>query len=310
VIPAAYRDSSRATSDGALLAVAQPRHHAVVLFDSRPMTPRPIFAFGRHGRQAGEFVRPTGVALSARRNLVYVSDSDNHRIEVFRIDTASDGTVRTVDFVKAIGRRGSQPGEFFDPAGLALDADGNLYVCDTGNARVQVFDPGLAFMREWGGAGSPAPFVAPLSIAVEPSSDLVLVSDVARLEVRAFDRKGTALFTWGAPRNPHEGLSAGEFGYPFGLALAPHAVAFVGDTRRQDIQKFRRDTLIKTFGGPGMEDGRFFQPEGIALIDAKRLVVIDHGGHRGQLFSLDGAFLASFSIPAGDLFPSPTPANR
>src|SRR5262249_27036252 len=82
----AYRNNSRVAVDGALLAVVQPRLHAVVVFDARPTVPTPLFAVGRYGHQAGDLIRPTGIAISARRDLLFVSDTDNDRLVVFRLE--------------------------------------------------------------------------------------------------------------------------------------------------------------------------------------------------------------------------------
>ena len=51
------------------------------------------------------------------------------------------------DFVKAIGKRGNQPGQFNTPHTIANDAKGNIYVGDRGNSRIQVFDPDLNPVR-------------------------------------------------------------------------------------------------------------------------------------------------------------------
>jgi DNA-binding beta-propeller fold protein YncE len=306
----AYRDNSRAAYDGGLLAIVQPRYHAVVLFDARSGTPVRLLAFGRYGRQAGDLIRPTGIAVDARRGLVYVSDTDNDRIEAFRLEREAAGVVRSVSFAKAVGRNGSQPGEFKQPAGLALDREGNLYVCDAGNARVQVLNPKLTFIRQWGGAGSAlGQFDTPASIAVSQDGDTVFVSDIGRLQLQAFERDGTVVSAWGTPRHPDRGLASGELAFPFAIAAAEGFI-YVSDSRRQDVQKFRGPTLVKAWGGAGNEDGRFFQPEGVAVIDGGRVLVIDQGGHRGQIFSPDGAFIMTFLIPAGDLFPWPTPLSR
>lgn len=301
----AYRDHSRVAHDGALLAVVQPRHHAVVLFDSRPTPPRPVFAFGRYGRQAGEFLHPTGIALDARRGLVYVSDTGNDRIEVFRLDTDAGGQVRGAAFAKAIGQHGAEPGMFDRPAGLALDGDGRLYVCDSGNRRVQVFDAQLVFAEQWGGGAADRDlFVTPASLSIARDGT-VFVSDIGRLQVQVLDRAGTPLYAWGAPQHPEKGLADDEHGFPFAV-VAAGAGAYVSDTRRQQIRTFRGPKFLTAWGGPGNEDGRFFQPEGIAAI-GDRVLVIDQGGHRGQIFSTAGTFVASFAIPAGDLFPWATP---
>ncbi len=73
---------------------------------------------------------PTGIAIDANHDLVYVSESVSHHISVF----TSEG-----QFVSTFGKRGSGPGEFYCPNGLAVSADGILYVCDTNNNRVQCF---------------------------------------------------------------------------------------------------------------------------------------------------------------------------
>jgi hypothetical protein len=104
-------------------------------------------------------------------------------------------------------------------------------------------------------------------------------------------------------------VAPGELAFPFAITAA-NGFLYVSDSRRQDVQKFRRSDLIATWGGPGNDNGRFFQPEGIGAIDARRIVVIDQGGHRGQLFSPDGAFLSWFPIPAGDLFPWASPLRQ
>lgn len=306
----AYRDNSRMAHDDGLLAVVQPRFHSVVLFDVRSAPPRPMFAFGRYGRQAGQFARPSGVALDGKRGLVYVSDTDNDRIEAFRFERDKSGAIVGAAFLKAVGRSGSAPGELKQPAGLAVDRDGNLFVCDVGNGRVQVFDAKLAFVRQWGQSADAADrLVNPSSIAIDRASDTVYVADLGRLEIRAFDRSGTLQAVWGGPRNPEKGVAAGEVAFPFGIATG-QGVTFISDTRRQDIQKFRGSQLLQTWGGPGNEDGRFFQPEGIALLDAGTVVVIDQGGLRGQVFSTDGVFRQAFQIPPGDLFPWATPPAR
>ena len=69
-----------------------------------------------------------GVCIS--RGFVYISDFWNNRIVVF---------CTTGEFVTSIGKEGSNPGEFDQPAGIAIDADGFVYVCDQRNNRVQVF---------------------------------------------------------------------------------------------------------------------------------------------------------------------------
>ena len=77
----------------------------------------------------GEFERPGGIAVDGEGN-VYVADTFNHRIQVFR----PDGT-----FVGKWGQRGGGNGEFQFPRGIAVDSTGKVYVTDTDLGRVHVF---------------------------------------------------------------------------------------------------------------------------------------------------------------------------
>jgi sugar lactone lactonase YvrE len=59
-------------------------------------------------------------------------------------------------FIKAWGRKGSGPGEFDTPHGLAMDAAGRLFVADRGNSRVQIFDQDGKFLEQWRQFGRPS----------------------------------------------------------------------------------------------------------------------------------------------------------
>jgi DNA-binding beta-propeller fold protein YncE len=93
--------------------------------------------FGTDGSGAGQIHLPSGVAVDRDGNM-YVSDSDNWRMIKF----APDGTA--VDQYPACGGPGdcnvldgTDPGQFFDSNGVAVDGQGNLYVADSGNHRVE-----------------------------------------------------------------------------------------------------------------------------------------------------------------------------
>jgi DNA-binding beta-propeller fold protein YncE len=88
-----------------------------------------ITAFGEPGDAQGEFERPKGIAVDAGGR-IYVSDAQRDLVLVYR----SDGT-----FDYAIGGTGTSPGRFTHPAGLAI-AGARLYVADSQNRRIQVFE--------------------------------------------------------------------------------------------------------------------------------------------------------------------------
>ena len=103
--------------------------------------------FGSSGDDEGEFDDPSGLALNSENNLLYVSDSDNDRIQIFEIvdDTtcpsSTDEIVDGVCFVGEFGTTGTADGQFDSPLGIALDNSNDLlYVADSKNDRIQVFD--------------------------------------------------------------------------------------------------------------------------------------------------------------------------
>jgi tripartite motif-containing protein 71 len=84
---------------------------------------------GTHGTGAGQFDGAYGVAV--RGNRMYVSEMDNNRISVLSL---------TGQYLGSFGSAGSGHGQFRRPTAIAFDASGRLYVTDTGNERVEVFN--------------------------------------------------------------------------------------------------------------------------------------------------------------------------
>jgi len=94
----------------------------------------------------GTFNRETDIAWDPQDNM-YVSDGyGNSRV----VKIAKDGT-----WMKAVGTHGSGDNQFSTPHGIAADAQGNVYVADRGNFRIQVYDYDLNFKKSIGGVGAP-----------------------------------------------------------------------------------------------------------------------------------------------------------
>jgi hypothetical protein len=94
----------------------------------------------------GTFNRETDIAWDPQDNM-YVSDGyGNSRV----VKIAKDGT-----WVKAVGTHGPGDNQFSTPHGIATDAQGNVYVADRGNFRIQVYDYDLNFKKSIGGVGAP-----------------------------------------------------------------------------------------------------------------------------------------------------------
>jgi len=85
------------------------------------------------------------------------------------------------------GSWGTGEGQFHWPSGIATDADGNVYVVDTYNNRIQKFDSSGTFISTWGSSGSgEGEFYHPCGIATD-ASDNVYVVDTYSYRIQKFD---------------------------------------------------------------------------------------------------------------------------
>ncbi len=199
------------------------------------------------------------------------------------LNTGDDYHVRTFSkewgFISAYGASGAGIGEFDDPQGIAVDPDGNVYVADTGNNRIQKFDVNRVVVDLWGSAGTATgQFDAPTDIAIY---GLIYVTDTNNHRVQIFSRDGDYVGQFGG-----FGTAPGQFNRPTGIAVHPNSgYVWVVDSGNNRIQKFDPSgQVLAVVGSAGSEPGQFSEPLAIA-VDAFGLVyVADAGNYRIQVF--------------------------
>src|SRR5262249_45672425 len=102
-------------------------------------------------------------------------------------------------FVKSWGGEGPAPGQFSRPRALALGPDGNLYVADACNHRIQVFSRDGDLVRCWGTSGSePGQLSYPYDLAFNKAG-LLYVVEYGNHRVQKFTAEGESLGVWGGP---------------------------------------------------------------------------------------------------------------
>jgi len=112
---------------------------------------------------------------------VYVVDMGNHRIQKF--DTSTNFLPQ---LLAKWGTKGQEPGQFWNPWGIACDRDGCIFVTDTGNHRIQKFDRDGNFETQWGGfGGASGQFNFPYGIAVDRRGS-IFVLDSSNFRVQHF----------------------------------------------------------------------------------------------------------------------------
>lgn len=144
----------------------------------------------------GQF-RPTDVAIAGNR--LYVVDILNHQVHV--LDKRSGA------LLFKFGKAGSDKGDLFQPTNIAIGPDGDVYVAETGNFRVQRFSADGVHRRFYGEQGNvPGTFARPKGLAVDRSGR-IYVGDAAIQNVQIFEGDGRLLMDFGRPLKGLEGLN-------------------------------------------------------------------------------------------------------
>ena len=187
------------------------------------------------------------------------------------------------------GQAGSAPGEFRQPADLFADAQGNLWVADGLNNRIQKFDAEGNFLAQIRSAGAaPGGINEPWSVAVD-AEGFVYVADTWQHRIQKFTPDLTLVRTWGEP-----GISVDDplilFG-PRDIAIAPDGTLWVTDTGNNRLLHFRPDgEPLGIVNGPGAQ-AAFSEPVGVTLTADGSLLVADAWSGDILRFGPDAAYI-------------------
>ncbi|HYF36986.1 MAG TPA: putative Ig domain-containing protein, partial [Prosthecobacter sp.] len=237
------------------------------------------------------FNGPHGLARD-KAGYLYVADTANHVIRKI----SPTGDVTTIG--GTAGFCGSTDGSvavalFHSPQGVAVDAEGTVYVADTGNSvirkigldgKISTLAGSAGFPGSVNGTGAAARFMCPVGIVVDAAGNL-LVSDKEDHTIRKVTPAGVAtLFAGkaGTPGTANGGATSARFNSPKGLAIDSKGVLFVADAGNHAVRAVSKTGAVTTFAGAagvaGSADGlsanaRFHGPSGIA-VDAAGVVFV------------------------------------
>ena len=256
----------------------------------------PIRAWGGVGTGNGQFETPHGVVADAFGN-VYVSDWSMNRVQIF--DPAGSYLGQWGTFTPNPMPGGSGPAlvGFYQPQGIALSPQGDVYVAEWGARRVSRFSgAGLALVSgvgvkvyTWGAGLVQQPFGA----AAGGPGDDIFVADTGNNRIDNFFPNGTLLTSWGSL-----GAGSGQFNAPAGIALSGTPNLYVADAGNNRVQAFDLSGgYITQWGVAGSGIGQFSTPFGIAVDGVDTVDVVDQGNNRVQQFSGAGVFRTSWGSP-------------
>ncbi len=242
---------------------------------------------GAAGAGPGQFSAPRNVAV-AEDGRIYVLDSGNHRVQVF----GADGQLLT-----GWGSQGSEPGQFNEPWGLAID-ENFVYVADTWNHRIQKFTLDGEFVTLFGRSGAPSDepdtnglglFFGPRDIILLPDNRL-LITDTGNHRLQIADRDGRFLSQVG-----NFGNLLGQFNEPVGLGTGPDGFVYLADTWNGRIQQFTPDMVASNEWAVNAWAGQSINNKPYTAVDsAGRIYVTDPEGYRVLIFNNFGDYLGRF----------------
>jgi hypothetical protein len=208
--------------------------------------------FGTSGSGVGQLSEPSGIVFGRQPGFfisegpgeLLVADSGNDRVEVFAPRTTF--AVKLGDFLAAFGSLGAGNGQFNDPTDVAAEPDepGTYYVVDSGNGRVQKAKASwssktetlsLSYVSQFGSKGSGAgQFSAPTSVAADPTTGDVAVTDTGNHRIEEFLPAGSYVATFGSAGS---GSLATET--PKGVSADPTGDLYVADPSNDRIEVWR-----------------------------------------------------------------------
>jgi DNA-binding beta-propeller fold protein YncE len=183
-----------------------------------------VFPFGAGSGFEGEvLVRPYFMDVDAEGR-VYVSDGLCHCLWIF---------APTGELVLKLGGLGKADTRFNRPSGVAVaDKGQDVYVADSGNRRIQVFDSIGNWVASWGGPESDL-FVEPTGIDLDAEGN-VYVADAGASRILVLTPAGIPLFSFGGP-----GDGPGSFRVPVDVAVGPDGRIWVADSGREVVEAYR-----------------------------------------------------------------------
>lgn len=197
--------------------------------------------------------------------------------------------------VMAFGAPGMGDGQMNRPFGIDLDPDRDrIFLADTWNQRVQVFDLDGGYRNSWGSQGmTDGTFQFPTGIAsLAPDNRLYVAEENPPTRLQVFSDQGGFLSKWGST-----GSGTGQFSEPRAVAVDQRTGrVFVADTNNHRIQVFEKNgTYIRSIGTSGGSPQTLSYPFGVAIDPVTGSVFVsDAGNYRITEYTENGTFRGAF----------------
>jgi tripartite motif-containing protein 71 len=239
------------------LYIADTGHARVLIFDQEGNLLKRI---GSKGVSDEQLMEPIGIAV-AKDGRIYVADKALNKVLIFKTNGEISGLIKvnyplkpmivsrklyltTRDHIMVFdlngkplsswGQKGQAPGEMDSPTGIAVDVEGNVYISDTLNLRIQSFTKGGKLRWAYGRPAkdihaTDRKFGLPVGLTLD--GDLLFVIDAFNSNIRVFNTTGKPVTTVGK-----KGKHDGEFSLPSGIAYDQNHLFAVSDKFNNRVQ--------------------------------------------------------------------------
>lgn len=173
---------------------------------------------------------------------------------------------------------GGEEGQFNNARGIEVRED-IIYVVDSGNKRVQVFDEYGTYQSSFNTEADGTPY----GIYIDQDNQIIYIIDIVNNNCQIYSLGGGFIKSFGSLSSPNGITGAGS-------------KIYIADTGNNKIQIFDIDgEFVSEFGSAGNENGEFNSPTDIEIIK-NRLFVTDRGNYRIQVFNQDGIYIKKFPL--------------
>jgi DNA-binding beta-propeller fold protein YncE/ABC-type Fe3+ transport system permease subunit len=229
--------------------------------------------FGRPGTSLGQFSYPRAVAADCARGFVYVIDK-TARVQRFSLDGEPQLFWRMPKWDNG------------KPTGVSVAPDGSVFVADTHEFRITVFDSEGNELTRFGSYGmGEGEFIYTTDVAFGDDGRMYVSEYGGNDRVQVFDEDWNFLFQFGEP-----GDQPGQFVRPQSMCFsADGSELFVADSCNHRIQVFTPEGEFKrAIGTPGRGAGELAYPYGVDVLNDGSLLITEFGNNRIQRLSPEG----------------------
>jgi sugar lactone lactonase YvrE len=274
-----------ATTDGRFFCTWEPELRAIHVFDLDRTTPIRLSTFGQPGSRPGQLGNLTAMEVDAKLNLLWTVDAANNRIHEWALNPPPPDSPRFDPTMATLSQSVPLP---IAGSGDLAQSDGDLIFLDRGGRTAW----------KLGGDGHHTP--VDLGMGRDPRAfSLLGRNESGQLQGAVLDGDQKVIRLngqWPDSTGTQSTISLADLIDPVDFDVAEDGSFFVVDRSGHRVHRFARDgTPLNAWGEQGIDHEQFWRPAAIVVDHHNRVIVLDHGNHRAQMFQPDGTWIMTFS---------------